>query len=179
MVELTIPLLLDIIRTLGILVGVYYYITTIRTNQRNQELQIETRQAQIFTQMANKWNDIEFKKVTREILEWEWVDLNDWIEKYGGADDQGKFNSVGAYFEVIGILLMKRLLDLELVDNLFSFYVTRFWEKYESLFIEIRERYNSPQSGEWFEYLYKRIKEIMLEQHPELEGKPLGYPRKE
>ena len=42
MVEFTVPLLLDVIRTAGILVGIVYYVATIRSNQRNQQLQLET-----------------------------------------------------------------------------------------------------------------------------------------
>jgi hypothetical protein len=96
------------------------------------------------------------------------------LNRYGGPEEAAIFNSVGGYFETMGILLEKELIDPELVDNLFSSYFTRYWQKYKSLFFEFREKYDMPQSMEWDEYLYNEIKEIMLKQHPELRDRILN-----
>ena len=57
--QVTFQTLFQFLQTVGILVGVYYYISTIRTNQRNQELTrkaqeqaLETRQAQLLSSFA-------------------------------------------------------------------------------------------------------------------------------
>jgi hypothetical protein len=50
------------LQTMGILVGVFYYVMTIRANQRNQQLQLETRQAQLFMQPYNRWSDPDFAR---------------------------------------------------------------------------------------------------------------------
>jgi hypothetical protein len=41
--QLTFQTVFQFPQTVGILVSVFYYITTIRANQRNQQLQLETR----------------------------------------------------------------------------------------------------------------------------------------
>ena len=46
MVELTIPLFLDIIRTVGILVGIIYYLVIMRNNQKALMLDMVSRRAQ-------------------------------------------------------------------------------------------------------------------------------------
>jgi len=43
MVEFTYQTVFQFLQTVGILVGVFYYVMTIRANQRNQQLQLETR----------------------------------------------------------------------------------------------------------------------------------------
>jgi arginine exporter protein ArgO len=44
MVEFTIPLVLDIIRTAGILVAIVYYITIMRNQQRTRELSLKAQE---------------------------------------------------------------------------------------------------------------------------------------
>jgi hypothetical protein len=65
MVEITLPIVLQIVQTVGILVGIVYYITIMRSQQRTRELALEsqeltrkaqeqtleTRQTQLFMQI--------------------------------------------------------------------------------------------------------------------------------
>ena len=52
--QVTFQTIFQFLQTLGILVGVFYYVMTLRYNRRNQELQLETRQAQLFMQVYAK-----------------------------------------------------------------------------------------------------------------------------
>ena len=61
-------MVLSTLQTVGILVGIFYYIMTIRTNQRNQdiairnqELTLETRQAQLFMNIFNTFASKEYQ----------------------------------------------------------------------------------------------------------------------
>jgi hypothetical protein len=65
---------------------------------------------------------------------------------------------VGTYLEGIGVLVNRRLIDLELVDELMTGIIERYWEKMESTVISQREILNWPEAMEWTEYLYKEIK---------------------
>ena len=64
---------------------------------------------------------------------------------------------VGLFFEQIGVLLHRKLIDIGLVDDLFSSPIKSTWEKMEPLESVARKYYNSPQIGEWFEYLYNEM----------------------
>lgn len=64
--QVTFQTLFQFLQTVGFLVGVFYYITTIRTNQRNQELTLkaqahatETRESQLFMQLYQQLNSVE------------------------------------------------------------------------------------------------------------------------
>ena len=75
---------------------------------------------------------------------------------------------INAYLEGIGVLMKKGLIDPSIVDDLMSGVIIRYWEKYEPLILEYRKRYDWPQSDEYVEYLYNKIKPIASRQRKEL-----------
>jgi hypothetical protein len=62
------------------------------------------------------------------------------------------------FFEGVGILLHKKLIDIELVDDLFSSPIIMIWEKTLPITKALREYFKRPQLSEWFEYLYNEMK---------------------
>jgi hypothetical protein len=51
--QLTFQTVFQFLQTVGILVGVFYYIMTIRANQRNQELSIKSQESTLETRQTN------------------------------------------------------------------------------------------------------------------------------
>jgi hypothetical protein len=45
----------DLVAIFGVIAGFSYYVITVRTNQRNQQNQLETRQAQLFWNIYDKF----------------------------------------------------------------------------------------------------------------------------
>jgi hypothetical protein len=179
MVEITYQMLLSTLQTIALIVGIAYYLFIMRNSQRNQELArrsqehaTETRQAQLFMYIYDRWSSREYNTHFFAVRDWEWTDYEDFIEKYGwqnNPDTYYHFSSIGTYFEGIGVLVNRGLVDPTLVDDLISGSVTFFWEKFgESIIKERRRRDNFPQLFEWVEYLYNAIKPIRDSQHPEL-----------
>jgi len=74
--------------------------------------------------------------------------------------------AVGMFFEGIGILLKRELIDIELVDDMFTMPINETWLKMKDITSEIRKIRNQPTILEWFEYLYNEMKkrEQKLEQ---------------
>jgi hypothetical protein len=163
--------LLTYLTLISIPVGVFYHIMTLRNTRKNQELQLETRQAQLFMQTYHKWIDKDLNLANTKVERYEWQDFDDFMRKYGPEADinaYSDFTRLAAYFEGIGVLVKRGLIDPHIVDDLMSINIIQFWEKYENLAIEFRERWNAPQVIEWVEYLYNQIKPIAEQQHPEL-----------
>jgi hypothetical protein len=48
MVEITYQMVLSTLQTVGILEGIIYYLFIMRNSQRNQQMQLETRQLDLF-----------------------------------------------------------------------------------------------------------------------------------
>jgi hypothetical protein len=61
------------------------------------------------------------------------------------------------FFERVGILLHRKLIDIDLIDDLFSIDIKHVWEKVKPLVEENREG-DMKAYYEWFEYLYNEMK---------------------
>ncbi|MHA2131715.1 MAG: DUF4760 domain-containing protein [Promethearchaeota archaeon] len=71
--------------------------------------------------------------------------------------------------EGLGVLVKNKLLDPVLIDDFYSGLVISFWETFGPAYIDYRVKMNYPHAMEMAEFLYTEVKQIMLEQHPELE----------
>jgi hypothetical protein len=83
------------------------------------------------------------------------------MKKYGPKTNPKAWHSSGsvaAFFEGIGVLVYQNLIDVELVAELMSRHVIRFWEKMEPISKEMRRRLNLPRVDEKIEYLYDEMK---------------------
>ena len=153
-------------------IAAIYYTLTLRYTRRNQELQLETRQAQLLKQIHDYYTSEEYKGQAIELyFRWQWKDLEEFTAKYGpetNPEAYKLYSSVVSFYEGVGVLVKRGLIDKTLVDDLMSSSITRIWEKIAPLVAEQRKAWNWPQIAEWFEYLYGQIKEIEIKQHPEL-----------
>jgi hypothetical protein len=175
MVEITVPLLLDIIRTVGILVGIVYYITIMRNQQKNQELArsaqeqaLGTRQAQLMYQI---WNDYErFRESGLFWRDLEYEDFDDFWRRYS-ADENPDFwrrdVAIMGWYERIGVLVKTGLLDVHLMALSFGGPTRMLWENLEPILEPLREKFQYPRLWSETEYLCKEVIKYM-EEHPEL-----------
>ena len=65
---------------------------------------------------------------------------------------------VGWYFDGVGQLLRDKLIDIRIVDTMYSDRVIRFWEKGYPIVMGLRELYRNPDYYGNFEYLYREMK---------------------
>jgi len=184
MVDVSYQMVLSTLQTAGLLVGIFYYVTTLRNAQKTRELTLqsqelsrnaqeqtlETRQAQLFMQLYDTFSDPEFLKHQYITNHWEWTDYEDFQERYGvrtNPDTFIHFSSMARFFEGVGVLVKRKLIDPYLVDDLMSGNILEFWEKFGESWIKVnQERTNYPQYYEQVEYLYSVIKPIVESQHP-------------
>jgi hypothetical protein len=155
------------LQTIGILltavtvsIAAIYYTLTLRYTRRNQELQLETRQAQLFMQIYNRFQEVEFRKNFNDVLTREWEDYDDYVRKYGRFTNptaQAASTSIGLFFEGLGVLLERGLLDVDMVSDLMSSPVRLYWEKMSPIFMGMRARMNRDDTMAWAEYLYNEV----------------------
>ncbi len=135
------------IASTGVFAAAVYYIFQIRN-------QTKARQTDLVMKLYSQFNGLEFQKTWQEVRKREVKDYYDYDKKYGWAE----FTAVGMFFEGIGILLKRRLIDIELVDDMFTSPIKWTWEKMENIVLEERKVNNQPEILEWFEYLYNEMK---------------------
>jgi len=173
----------------GVLVAAIYYVMNMRASRKAQELAqktqeqtLETRQAQLFIQLYTTFTSYEFKTKWNEIMHvWDWKDFKDYDLKYGPSnyEEYSKLDFVGTFFEGVGVMVKRGLIDATLVDDLMSGHVVSSWERFEPLIMDIRVTMNWPQCLEWWEYLYREVKGIVEKQHPEMVGKEVATYKRE
>jgi len=157
---------------LGVLVvGVVIALQQLRDIKQTRETELETRQAQLFMNIYDKWSNLEINRTRRVLEKWEWNNYDDWNEKYGAETNPEAYSQyvfIASWFEGIGVLIKRKLIDPTMVDDLMSLVSLWGWEKFGPIVREYRVRKNRPQYFEFWEYLYNEIRAIAYEQHPEL-----------
>jgi hypothetical protein len=189
MVEITLPIVLQIVQTVGILVGIVYYITIMRSQQRTRELALEsqeltrkaqeqtleTRQTQLFMQIYQQFNTEETHKTVMELINLEIKDNDEYLQKYDSSVNPahyGKRAHIWYSYNTIGELLRMGIIELELLIRLqLDLPVILMWDKWEDIIRATRVRENIPDLWESFEYLYDEMKKFRSSRgYPEIIG---------
>ena len=142
------------IASASVVAGVIYYSLQIRHQNLQIQQQNKIRQTDLVMKLYSQFNSLEFQKMWHNVLNRQAKDYDDYHNKYGMAE----VTAVGMFFEGIGILLKRKLIDIELVDGMFTTPVKRTWEKLRDIALEARKVRNEPTDFEWFEYLYNEMK---------------------
>jgi hypothetical protein len=120
-------------------------------------------------QLYDRWAGTDFHRLIREVMEMSFSDYDDYLSQIDvNPEISDMFRSLASFYDGMGVLVNRNLIDPYMVDDLMSDAILRYWEQFEPIVAEIRIRENYPQAAEWVEYLYNVIKPIVEEQHPEL-----------
>lgn len=162
---------------LSIGLAAIYYMLNLRYTRRNQELQLETRQAQFFMQTYQSVMTSEKQSLYGEVLEWEWTDFDDFSERYyKNPTRKGEWISANMTFDILGIMLKENLMNIEILFEMEQSGTrggTVLWHKFEPIVREMRKRESNPDLLKNFEYyveeMYKlrRLKGLSTEWSPE------------
>ncbi len=158
---LTIEMISVVVAATSVVIGAINYIIVSRRAAKTAQTTLETRQAQFFMQIFEQFHEPEFYNKLADFLTWDWKDYDDYMKKYGPKTNPKAWyssGSVAAFFEGIGVLVYQNLIDVDLVSELMSRHVIRFWEKMEPISKEMRRRLNLPRMDEKIEYLYDEVK---------------------
>jgi hypothetical protein len=143
---LDIPSISAIIAAVGVLIGVVLTVLEVRNL-------VETRQTDLVIRLYSTFGSEELQDAWEKTQTREYKDFNAYRREYGLRE----VNEVGWFFEGVGVLLHRRLIDIGLVDDLFSSPVKRAWERLKPIAEGERNQTQRPQIWEWFEYLYNEM----------------------
>ena len=146
-----------ILAATSIVIAATYYIMVIGNT-------IRTRQAQLFMQIYQGYSSEKLQNTYYELLHFEWDDYADFERKYGSGDHPelaAEREAHWAWFDGMGVLLKKKLIDPEVVfETLGHGGVLFMWTKFESIIKAQREIYNMPLRLNGFEYLAEQMKKM-------------------
>jgi len=108
--------------------------------------------------IINKFNSLEFRKQWHIIESATWKDYVDFHEKYLMGSEMLTASTMHfIFFDSIGGLVRKNLIDIELIDGILALNIVITWRMFESIIHGDRKSFNTPNMWEPFEYLYNEI----------------------
>lgn len=140
------------IASASITLAAIYYMWQIRH-------QTKLRQTDIIMRLYSTYSSKEFNEALTRFLVADFKDYNEFVEKYGSIPSENPvqiaFQVVTTFYEGVGELLHKKLVDIGTIEDLFA--VQLYWAKVEPLIMGLRKQFGSKQF-EWFEYLYNELR---------------------
>ena len=147
------------IASAGVFVAAIYYVLQLRNQTR-------MRQSDLLMRMHLAFSSKECCDATLKMGSTDHKDYDEFIKKYGhpftAGPVQSEFLMMAVFFEGIGVLTKRKLVDINLVADLFTVEVA--WQKWKPLVEGIRKKTNNPHMGEWFEYLSNETRRIHQQQ---------------
>jgi len=157
MVEITLSLLLDAIRTAGIIVGIVYYLSIMRN-------QSKTREAQFLLQLNQVFHDKGAIKDWYDVLTMDFKDYQDFVERYESSVNMESYlqrSRIWRMLNTFGLIIKRGLVDPEIVyDGIQGGFIEGMWTKYSIIIKEIRKTSGQPNFHEGFEYLAEAMKKV-------------------
>ena len=142
---------------IGIIVSILYYTSVLRNANKTQQQQLETRQAQLFMQIINQFNQPSMVESRDFYFDMELTSFEDYTNMWLDPEKRKNHRLFGGFLEGIGVLVREDYLDIKVVAGLMGGTVKALWEKYQPYIIQYREERNSPRAWIEWEYLYNEL----------------------
>ena len=140
----------------GVLVGVAYYILDARNQAMIRKIELVTRL------YSHLYGSEDLQRARKKVNSVTYEDYDDFVKKYGAPNSEEPvpmaISTVLYVFEEAGVLLSKKLVDIDLIDQLMGEMILRTWTNLMPLIKEARKRLNRPRVWANFEYLYNETK---------------------
>lgn len=151
----------------GLLIAAINQIYTSRQANEQRERELETRQAQLFMDIYNRWNtrDIQMAYGNSRFLiqpqihtfeEYDNIVLGERAK--GNLEPWFSVQILITYFEGLGMLVKQGLINIDNVEDLFAGRIIWFWEAFGPICEIRRKQLGDPKMYDSIEYLYHEMK---------------------
>ena len=142
-----------VIASAGVLAGVIYYILDIRHQSRLRQTESVIRLSPFFNMNAR-----ELQEAITQVCSIEYENYDDYLERYSGKPENTMLKMLGNYFEGMGILVSKKLVEVDIVYNFWGDIIQSSWEKIKPLIADMRKDSGAHNMFVFWEYLYNEMK---------------------
>ena len=133
---------------------------------KTQQQNLETRQAQLLIGIYQALVSPEMMEANLKLQDIEMENVHDWNKLCKNKEKYKAWTLWSAYYQGIGVLVKEKLIDVSLPAQLWGGNVLWFYERYDSMMKDCREKLNWPGWGLETEFLYNSILEYG-KSHPE------------
>ena len=148
---MTLALVVDIVSALTVMAGLVFAIIQVRDFR-------QSREREMAVELLRSYQTRDFAAASRLVLDLPAGLSGPQLEAHLGD----KLDLVWVFLttvESIGVLVYRREVELDLVDDYFSGMIVRSWEKLGPYIEHLREREQRATLGEWVQWLYERMQE--------------------
>lgn len=132
---------------------------------KTQQHALKTRQAQLFMQVYNRLTAKDMTAaygLVRYQYPKEWDTVEEGFSRVVDDFDVEMYSNnqiLHNFYEGLGVLVKKGLIDIELVEDLFSKRIIWHWEHHAPAFLHARKILDDPTQYDGIEYLYNLMKQ--------------------
>ena len=147
--------------------GIFYYIMTLRNQQKNQEQSEETRKIQLLLGINKDIEGSGSGVQYNEIMDMKWDSFDDFMSKYGVENNPDAYrmrNRIWRIMHVNGLLVRDGLIDMRSFVDYTSPGPLYMWRKFKDIIEEMRTFYDSPELFIGIEYLASEYEKYRLSQ---------------
>jgi len=88
------------------------------------------------------------------------------LREYLSGEDGNLMQQVRLTFEGLGVMVYRRDVPIEWVDEMFRLVIITSWDKFEPLTLEDRQRLDYPGEFEWHQWLAERLRDLHQGEQP-------------
>ena len=143
-----VPAISAIVTAASVIAGVLFAVIQFRNLVQTRQTDLIMRLFSDFrTQLNAKW---------LKLMSAQFKGYEDFSEKYSMSE----LVEVGMFYEGLGVLASRKLVDIKLFDQLFGSPIIMTWEKFKPVIEGLRRQFGAPSYGWHTEYLYNRLIEL-------------------
>ena len=141
------------IASTGVFLAAIYYIFQIRHQSRLRQTESVIRLSPWFNMNAR-----EVQEAITQVCSIEYKNYEDYLKRYSEKPEHIMLKILGNYFEGIGILVYRKLVEADIVYDFWGDIIQSSWEKIQPLVVDMRKDIGDPNMFRFWEYLYNEMK---------------------
>lgn len=152
-----------------VIIGVLSFMKSNRRAEEQRQIEIQTRQAELFMQLYSRWSSTDMAQayvfsryqVTDEEID-QLIDemLHPPMRTERLVEVFKQYHVLNNFFEGLGMLVKERLIDVKIVKDLLKQRIIYFWERTEPFYQRTRKGLEDQEMFGYFEYLYHQVKSM-------------------
>jgi len=146
-----------LIASISVIGGAVYYMLETRHQRRVGQTESVIRFSPWFSITAK-----EIQEAITNVCSTEYTDYDDYLSKYAGKPEQLSLKLLGNYFEGIGLLVHRKLVEVDLVFDFWGDVAESVWDDNEIVINGMRRIGGTEYTFEYWEFLVEEFKKRKL-----------------
>ena len=150
---LDIPTVSVVIASVSVIGSAVYYMIETRHQRRIRQTESIIRLSPWFSMDAK-----DIQEAISDVCSAEYTDYRDYLEKYAGKPEQKALKLLGNYFEGVGLLVFRKLVEVDIVFDFWGDVAESVWDDNIEIINGMRKDSGTQYTFEYWEFLVKEFK---------------------